>query len=143
MTTQLRTILAVTAVAAIAATSCGSSGGGGSVEAFCERLAEFQAREGEFQNAFEDPEQLDEAVDAVDGIADAAPDEIRDDAKVVADGFRDLADAFSDIDPDDPDAALEAFEDVDEQLAEVEEASAAVEAYAAENCGLDLSGEGG
>ena len=130
--------MAAVVVGALAVAACGSSGGGGSVEAFCGLLRQFQEQEGQFENVLEDPEQLQRAVDAVDELADAAPSEIRDDAQTVADGFGEIARAFSDVDADDPAAALEAV-----QFADVEEASENLGEYAEENCDLDLSeGEG-
>ena len=126
---------------AFAVAACGSDGGG-SVEAFCAAGEELAATMEE--DPFEgDPETLDERLDQVRSLsqaaADAAPDEISDEMDILNTTNRELLDAFSGIDdPTEEDAAFEQVFPDDETFEEFQEAEETVGTYVVEQCGIEI-----
>ena len=102
---------------AFAVTACGSDGGaGGSVQAFCAALEELDASEGIEFPFVGDPETLDELIDhsqsLSEAVADAAPEEISDEADIAFAALVKLFDALRALDdPTDQDEVQAAFED--------------------------------
>ena len=122
--------------------TCAEDGEGD--EEFCAAAEELEAalEEDPFEG---DPETFDERLDqgqaAIEALADAAPDEISQEIDVAASGFRELLDLFREIDDPTDEAEVEAaFEEFfsGEAAAEFDEATDAVNAYALEECGIDL-----
>jgi hypothetical protein len=123
------------------AVACGddddAAGGTTSPENFCaqaERLDEQFAAMDE-----DDPAVMQDAVAAMRGMS--VPEEIREDWTVMTEGLEAIAEAFAGIDPEDPQAALEAMGEIDDleaQFEGVDEASERVEAYLQDECGLDF-----
>lgn len=116
---RMFTVTALAAVLALAGTGCGDDddeeASGGDTVAYCEIARALDEQEG-----FPSPEQLEE-------IRDAAPAEIRDEAEVV------VSKLLESIEADDPGAA---FDDP-----EVTGALGPIEAYDAENCGIESDGD--
>lgn len=120
MRTPIMLILAG-ALALVPAACGGDDDGGGSASGFCDLARDYDEE-------FADSEPSDaEAKDALDRLADAAPDEISDDVQSVVDALDAIQEAGTD-----PErlAALE------EELAGTEEASARVETFLDEECGI-------
>ena len=134
----MRRAVAVMVAAAFAVAAC-SSDGGGSVEAFCEsaqRLADFQAL-GDVFEGDPDPEDIAEARDITSALADDAPSEVSDDAKIVVDAFNKFLDAIETIDPADEAALSEAIDPLFNDP-EIDAASDSVNEFALAECGIDL-----
>jgi hypothetical protein len=136
----MRRVVALTVAGAFALAACGDDGGG-SVEAFCESAQEFA----DSDDFFASDTSLEEARDAINAMADDAPDEINDDAETAAEVSGELFDSLDDIDVTD-EAAVEAvlapFFDADADP----EFAAAVDSmneYALTECGIDLEGSDG
>lgn len=108
--------------------ACGDDGGSGDDAAFCDRLEALEEA-----NLGDEPDPA--FSDDLQELADAAPEDLRDDIQV----FIDFNDALVEA-GDDPEAQLEAFGEIDE--ADFEAAGTALE-EAAEECGVDTgSGSG-
>jgi len=117
-------VIALTATAAFALAACGSdgdsSGGGGSTDAFCEEMGVL-AESGTDTTEAED-------LAALQAVASAAPSEISDEVNQLVDAFQQLQ-AF------DPESASEdEMADFLELASSIDEAGAAVEDFAKENC---------
>lgn len=82
------------------------------------------------QTAEEAIEALSDFADALEDFADVAPDELKDDAELLAEGTRVLADA----DPENPSEEVLAIVDGDEY----DNAGEAFEDYAQGTCGLEF-----
>ncbi len=102
------------------------NGGEDSGNEFCQKFMELDSLENQ-------PETQEETISAFDDLIDAAPDEIRDDLETVRDAFAGLED-FDDAEAN-PEAAQE-FLDVLSQP-EIVEASANLEAYTVDVCGIE------
>jgi hypothetical protein len=142
----MRRVVALTVAGAFALAACGDDGGG-SVEAFCESAQEFADTDDFF--ATDNPEDfragLEEARDAINAMADDAPDEISDDAETAAEVSGELFDSLDDIDPTDEAAVEAAFAPFFDADADPEFAAAvdSVNEYALTECGIDLEGSDG
>jgi hypothetical protein len=121
----------------------GDSGDGGGD--WCDLARELDADESVLDDLdFTDPESLEDAfrqvVDTIENAADEAPDEIRDDVNLIADGFNDLVDELERVDFN--------FLDVDSSVLdnpELEAASDRIADYNERVCGIetdDLDGVG-
>ncbi|HEX6425426.1 MAG TPA: hypothetical protein VFZ79_18205 [Acidimicrobiales bacterium] len=122
----LRRALAVAAVPALLLTAAACSDGdddGDDAASFCDRFEEIDER----YSGIEDPtdEDFDAAIDAVADLD--PPAEIEEDWNTMIEAFR----SFSEIDVSDP----EALADVD--FTEAEAASDRVDAFLAEECGIE------
>ncbi len=120
-----RTAVGVVAAAALALAGCGGSDGGGDTEAFCEQIRELDAA----SDAAE--EDITATADEFDALIDDAPDELKDDLRIVVDAFAEL-DA---IDEDDPEAFELFFELF--QRPEFLEATETLEQFGIDECGLE------
>lgn len=123
-----------------------SSGGG-----FCDRARLLDAQMSNLEEQFEGDEipsgdVFEQTADAISGLADDAPDEIRGDLETLADGVREIAEIFGDIDLSDPEALsdpenAEQLEAIGERMEELDatvgESSDRVEAYLSDECGID------
>jgi hypothetical protein len=78
-------------------------------------------------------QQLDQGVERLRALEDAAPSEIHDDMKVLVDVARQLADALDPANKDKPPP------DLTSQFDRVRAASANVTGFASANCGVDLA----
>ena len=120
-----------------------SGEGGGTVEAFCAAAEELDAA---FQEDLfaGDPETLDERVDQLQSVfeaaADAAPGEISDEMDILLAEARDQYEALRGIeDPTDQDEVDAVFEGLfSETSAEFDEANDTASASPLEECGIDL-----
>lgn len=140
--------------------SSASGGGGGGGGDFCDRATLIDERFNELDETFAGTdlptsEVFDEAANAIGDLADGAPDEIKEDLEIVADGIREIAEVFGEIDLSDPEAMsdpanLEALTAMGERMEEldvrVSASSDRVEAYLRDECGIETddgtSGEG-
>lgn len=123
---------------------------------FCDRARLLDAQMSSLENEFEgddipSSEVFDEAADALGDLADGAPSEIKGDLETLADGVREIAEIFGDIDLSDPEALsdpenaeqLQAMGERMEELdATVGDASDRVEAYLADECGIEIDDDG-
>jgi hypothetical protein len=129
--------------------ACGDDGGGsgaasagGDKERFCrlaskDELAGFESLDDFDATEADDMERLDNALEE---LTEAAPTEVRDDVRIVAEGVRELVDVLSGIDMDDPEALAELSERAEElegMQAEMERATENVDRYLEEECGID------
>jgi hypothetical protein len=74
---------------------------------------------------------------ATAALADAAPAEVAEPMRLLADTFAAVADVLDRFDPSEPEAA-QAIEDLDLDQVAIGDAQAAVLAYARDTCGIDL-----
>jgi hypothetical protein len=86
---RLTPALAATLLAASLLSGCG---GGGGADAYCDTLEETQKDFEDFDTG--DLSNFDDFTDRVEDLADDAPDEVRDDWKVVDKAFGDFMDAM-------------------------------------------------
>ncbi|MGI9646465.1 MAG: hypothetical protein ACR2O6_14260 [Ilumatobacteraceae bacterium] len=127
------------------AAACGDDdGGGGSVEAWCGLMDEANEVDSTFENleTFDSAgleQALNRAVDVAGDLEAAAPDEIKDDMKVVADTTRGLQSALEDADYSLFDADLSALSDE----AANDAAQAALDEYSVRECGQPFGLEDG
>ena len=118
---------------------------GGSVEAFCESVQEVADND---QDPFETDSredfvaELEKQRDAVNAVADNAPDEISDDAQTAAEWFVEVSDALAAVDPTDEAALEEAAVPFEEDDPEVVAAGERVGEFALAECGIDLEESG-
>ncbi len=138
----MRRAVAMVVAGAFAVAAC-SSDGGGSVEAFCAGFEEVDATADPFDT--EDIEifnqRLDEFQSAVEAVADSAPDEISEKTDLLLASTSEQFDVFREQidDPTDQDQLEAAFENsaFDEESAiEIEDAQAAAQSYAEEECDI-------
>ena len=110
--------------------------GTGSREAFC---AELRASLEDHLTVFDptSPVSPAETSATLDRLAAAAPPPLADPVALLADSFSDVAAALGSTDPGSP-AAREALEALDLDEDAIADAQAAVEAYAVEQCSIDL-----
>lgn len=110
MTRRMTRWVVLAATLALVAAGCDSGGGGGgSIAAFCRIVEQLDAQEGE-------PTE-----DQINDVVDAAPSEIKDDVRTLAEALERVG--------DDPEAAAELFSDED-----LIEAGTRVEEFQEENC---------
>lgn len=130
------------------------SGCGGGTDAYCDDLKETKDAISGLDSA--DFTNFDELTDQIDEFADDAPDEVKDDWKVVADAFNEFLDALEDagvkpedleamtttgqlpegVDVEDLTAAMEKAEGI--SSAKVEKATDAIQKHAKDECNVDL-----
>lgn len=112
--------------------------------AFCERLASTASVDA----ALERFDPLDpagtaatfaEAADRLDGLADAAPSEVEDSARLIADAVSEVVSALRVVHRDDPNGAVAALDRLSDRSDELAAAGAELEAYAADECGAPLT----
>ena len=147
---RMTTMLAATVLGASLLTGCSGDG----TDAYCDTLKSTQKDFDDFEAA--DFSNFDEFTDRVEELADDAPDEVKDDWKVLADAFNGFVDALDDagLEPADLEGLSngEMPEGVDmEQLQEAmskaqdlggkdfEKATDAIEKHAKDECNIDLS----
>ena len=142
--------LAVLAVLPLLLVACGDDdddGGGvagdGDGGAFCDRATVVDQQFQELESSFEGSEMpnedvFDQAADALDDLADGAPDDIAEDLQTIADGAREIGEVFADIDLSDTEGLAELAPRMEEIGEEVEAASGRVEAYLEEECGISI-----
>ncbi len=147
---RLTSMLAATAFTASLLSGCG----GGGTDEYCDTLESTQKNFDDFESA--DFSNFEEFTDRVDELADNAPDEVKDDWKVLADAFNAFVDALdkAGLNPSDLEglASGELPEGVDmEALTEAmseaqalggeefEKATDAIEKHAKDECNIDLS----
>lgn len=140
----MRRLLATVVVGAFAVAACGDDGGG-SVESFCAAVEELatsletdptDAPDVETMN-----EQLDELQSDIEAVADAAPDEVSEEIDTIVSASREQFDAFRQMDELSEEQFVAAFDDPafsEETSAEVDAAQETANAYALEECGVDL-----
>ncbi len=115
-------IVILAAVCTLTLAACGDDGGGGSADEFCSNLAASQSIDVE---GADDPTA---AIAALRDLQGSAPDAIKDDLRLIIDALAALTDLdFTNTSEEDI-AALE------EQFADLEDASARLETWAQENC---------
>jgi hypothetical protein len=132
-----RLAAAGTALAFVAA-SCGGDSSGATAESWCDFAEESDVVDDVFDSLGADPSQVESGLKQVEGfvqqLPDEAPEEIADDAKVLADGTQLLIDAFADADYQLLDADLSFMSD-SELEAQLDEASDNIDAYTERECG--------
>lgn len=140
----MRRLLALVVTGAFAVAACGDDGGG-SVESFCAAVEELatsletdptDAPDVETMN-----DQLDEFESDIEAVAAAAPDEISEEVDTILSASRDQFDAFRQMDDLSEEQFATVFDDPafsDETFVEVDAAQEAANAYALEECGVDL-----
>ena len=146
---RISSLLAATVLGAGLLTGCG-----GGTDAYCDTLEDTQKNFEDFEAA--DFSDFDEFTDRVDELADEAPDEVKDDWKVLSEAFNAFVDALDEagLEPGDLEglASGEIPEGVDmEALTEAmteaqalggedfEKATDAIEKHAKDECNIDLS----
>jgi hypothetical protein len=140
----MRRLLAMVVTGAFAVAACGDDGGG-SVESFCAAVEELassleteptDAPDIETMN-----EQLNELQSDIEAVADAAPDEISEEIDTIVTASREQFDAFRQMDELTDEQFAAAFDNPafsEEASAEIDAAQEAANAYALEECGVDL-----
>jgi hypothetical protein len=148
---RLTSMLTATVFAASLLSGCGN--GGGSTDSYCDTLESTQKNFEDFESS--DFSSFDEFTDKVEELADEAPDEIKDDWKVLADAFKAFVDALekAGLEPEDLEglASGELPEGVDmEALTEAmseaqalggeefQQATENIEKHAKDECDIDL-----
>ncbi len=127
----MKKLIGLSVAIAFAATGCGS---GASVEAFCTEYDAFETLT-EDDTSFEsgDPaiieEYFDKAQQGFKDVADASPDEIKDDSDTLVDAFAPVVDGLKAVDYDITALDPEVFENE-----AADEASDRVDAFYLENC---------
>jgi hypothetical protein len=145
-----------TGLSAFALAACGGDDDGGgdggeaSVEAFCETIEGARAAEDPFEGL--EPGDTEGVVDAfgsardqIRDVADAAPDEVRDDAEQLASAFDDLVSSAEGADSEE--ALRGVLDDFNQRSEELADTTQRLEEYTNENCGAeeeqeDPAGEG-
>jgi len=117
---HLLTALSVGAVLALAACGSDDGGGGGSTEAFCNEIVALAESSDDMTD--------EQNVAALQSLADATPGEISGDMDILVEVFEELQ--ALDLET----ATDEEMADFEAMVADLDEASANVEAYAEENC---------
>ena len=138
---RVRRLLLVLVAIAAATNACSDDGGTGSStgtrEAFCTELR--AVVEGDL-TIFDPlhPAGPDDTETATARLADAAPAEVADDMRLLADTFAAVNGVLDEVDPSDPTGAerIEAL-DIDDQ--EIAAAQAAVSGYSLAQCRIDLA----
>jgi hypothetical protein len=126
--------VATTAVMITLATGCSSTTA--SVEAFCSKLEEFADINITLDG---DPTVLEGASQTLGELADVSPDEVKPSVEVLTRALDTMARAAAQAGSD-PAASLDAaIGALTPDLGVVEQASAEVEVYAEENCGISLT----
>lgn len=150
---RLTSMLAATAFAASLLSGCGGDGGGGT-DSYCDSLEATQKDFEDFESS--DFSNFDDFTDRVEELADDAPDEVKEDWKVLADAFKAFVDALDEagLEPADLEglASGEIPEGVDMEALteamteaqalgseEVEKATENIEKHAKDECDIDLS----
>jgi hypothetical protein len=135
---RLIALLAGTLLLSAGLVACGDDGGDTlTAEEFCEHLAEIEDMDDGDLLLEED---LDAALDALDELVAVAPDEVRDDLRIMRDKFAEFGEL--DIDEDDPEAGFEALMMVvfdPEFLGAAER----LEEFSVEECGFEPSDDVG
>jgi outer membrane murein-binding lipoprotein Lpp len=124
-----RTAGGVVVAAALVLAGCGGSDGGGDTETFCEQVRALEAAD---QGVDDD---VAAAAADFEALIDDAPEELRDDLRIVVDAFTEL-DAIDENDP----AAFELFVELFERP-EFVEATENLEQFGVDECGLDPSSD--
>ncbi len=108
----------------------------GTEEAFC---AELRTAVTNHVTIFDPlaPTSAEDTRDATDRLATAAPTDIAEPMRLLADTFAAVTEVLDEHEPTDPDLAA-ALEDLDIDEAAIADAQAAVSAYALDACGIDL-----
>ena len=83
------------------------------------------------------PTSPGETEDATDRLAAAAPPEIADAMRLLADSFAQVAEVLAEHDPSDPEAA-QAIADLELDEVAITEAQGEVSTYARDTCGIDI-----
>lgn len=145
---RLTTLLAATVLGASLLTGC--SGG---TDAYCDTLKDAQKDFDDFET--QDFSNFDEFTDRVEKLADEAPDEVKDDWKVLEKAFKGFVDALDEagLKPEDleglskgdiPEGVdLEALQGALESVqdlggADFEKATKAIEKHAKDECNIEL-----
>ena len=114
---------------ALLGASCGSSD---SVEAFCDTYDKIDAQtesDIDLSSSEAFKEYFSTTQDTFNELADAAPSEIQDEAKILKDAFDDIMDELESVDFDPSQVESDAFDN-----ASADEASARIEEFYAESC---------
>jgi len=121
--------------------SGGSSNGTPDIEVsgdFCEQANALATDAALAELELDDPDDVDLMLSLLDQWADEAPGAIEDDIRLLADQLVPLSEAFNEALAD-PQA--EPDPDLDQAMAEYAAAGERVEAFVADTCGVDLSGD--
>jgi hypothetical protein len=146
---RLTSMLAATAFTASLLSGCG-----GGTDSYCDTLESTQKNFDDFESS--DFSNFDEFTDKVEELADEAPDEVKDDWKVLADAFKAFVDALekAGLEPADleglaggdipegvdMEALNEAFSEAQALGGEeFQEATENIEKHAKDECDIDLS----
>lgn len=134
-----RSLLWLAASAFALLSACSDAGGEApepDQEAFCAHLGRAATMTFAFDRL--DLESLRVLVPELEDAVAVAPLEIRSETQVLATSTRAVLDQWDEAEPLDVSAARDAFEDLEGDRDEVEEAGRALEAYARDECDLDL-----
>lgn len=111
--------------------------GGGSSE-FCGVIEDIN--DADFDELdFEDPEALGAALDALEELRDAAPEELEDDVAQLVAGFEFLAENIDEL--SDPETAAELEEEFADEFEDFDAAGERVDDFSLEECGITVDGE--
>jgi hypothetical protein len=129
---------AATIVGAVAVACSGASGEGREADPteYCEHLQAASALTVAFDEL--DLEALRSLVPELEAAAPIAPDEVRSATGTVAIYAREVLDQWEAADPLDATSARQAFRTLDDERREVEQAGRTLEAFAQEECGVNL-----
>jgi hypothetical protein len=117
-------------------------GDGEASDEFCGMAETFAEEENLDELDFEDPDDVEIAVGLLEEFRDAAPDDVAEDIDLLVEAFGAIVEVLND-NPDDPEAQAEAFAELEEEFADVEQATERVEEFTREACGVDISGDSG
>jgi hypothetical protein len=118
----------------------GGSAAGGSKAAFCDEVQQLTALD-EILSDSSDPEKLAAATSAFDDLTAAAPGEIKSEMAQLNAVYKKITEALAGINADNADEAFAAVFGVIGQFdqQELEQATTKVEAYAKDECGVDIT----
>jgi len=149
---RLTSLLAVTVLGASLLSGCG--GGGGSTDSYCDSLKSTQKEFESFEAS--DFASFDDFTDQVDEFADDAPDDVKDDWKILADALKGFVDALekAGLKPEDLEGLqsgempagvdLEALQEAMTEVQalgsdEVQKATENIEKHAKDECNIEFS----
>jgi hypothetical protein len=141
---RLRRAPAIALLTLLPLLACGDDGD--STEAFCDRAEtfdqEFEEIEAEFEsNELPTPEVFADGADAIEKLAEGAPDEVEDDLRTIIDGFDEIAAALDEVDLTDPagTGVVEAAGRMQTVAEDIEGAVGRVEEFLQAECGISMS----
>jgi flavodoxin len=135
--------LAIVLLPLLPLVGCGDDGS--STEAFCEQAEAFDERFEEIEAELESSEVptagvFADGADAIEELAEGAPDEVADDLQTIVDGFDEIAAALEEVDLTDPagTGVVDAAARMQTVAEDIEAAVRRVEAFLETECEISL-----